>query len=193
MALAWIWTMMILFSVVFGLFSGRIDAVGKAALDGAGAAVTLCLGICGVTCLWTGVMEIMRRSGIANSLNKVFLPFFRTLFPDSKNNKKAMEAISANVSANLLGLGNAATPLGINAAVEMSKLSQGGIATDDLCMLVIINTASIQLVPATVGALRAAAGSSTPFDILPAVWLASISSVTVGILVAKLCKRFWRT
>lgn len=191
MAMAWIWTILVFFSVIYGIISGNIDAVGKAALDGAGAAVTLCLGICGVTCLWTGVMEIMRRCGLSNGLKTLFLPFLSLIFPATKKNKDAMEALSANVSANLLGLGNAATPLGIRAASEMAKLSRDGVATDDLCMLVIINTASIQLVPATVAAVRAAAGAAKPFDILPAVWIASVSSVIVGILMAKLFKRLW--
>jgi spore maturation protein A len=191
MALAWIWTIMIVFSVVFGLISGNIDAVGKAALDGAGSAVKLCIGICGVTCLWTGVMEIMRRSGLAGALKSLFLPLLGRLFPESQKNKDAMEAVSANVSANLLGLGNAATPLGIKAAAEMAKNSKNGIATDDLCMLVVLNTASIQLIPATVAAVRAAAGAAKPFDILPAVWISSVASVAVGIIAAKLLKRFW--
>ncbi len=191
MAMAWIWTIMVVFAVIYGLISGNIDAVGGAALEGAGAAVTLCIGICGVTCLWTGVMEIMRRSGLSNSLKTLFLPVLSLLFPSSKKNKDAMEAVSANVSANLLGLGNAATPLGIKAASEMSRLSRGGSASDDLCMLVIINTASIQLIPATIAAIRAAAGASKPFDILPAVWIASFSSLIVGIIMAKLLKRVW--
>jgi spore maturation protein A len=193
MALAWIWTIMVVFSVVYGLLSGNIDAVGRAALEGSGAAVKLCVGICGVTCLWTGIMEIMRRSGLANGLKAFFLPVLRLLFPNSSKNRAAMEAVSANVSANLLGLGNAATPLGIKAASEMSRNAPGGVATDDLCMLVVINTASIQLIPATVAALRAAAGSSKPFEILPAVWISSLASVTAGIGMAKLLKRFWRT
>lgn len=192
MALAWIWTIMIVISTVFGILSGRIDAVGKAALDGAGAAVTLCIGICGITCLWTGVMEVMRRSGISNGLKTLFLPVLSLLFPGARKNKAAMEALSANVSANLLGLGNAATPLGIKAASEMAKLSRDSTATDDLCMLVIVNTASIQLIPATVAAVRAAAGAAHPFDILPAVWVTSICSVIVGIVMAKLLKRLWR-
>jgi len=192
MALAWVWTIMIAVSVIFGLISGNIDNVGKAALDGAGAAVTLCIGICGITCLWTGVMEMMRRSGLSNSLKAFLYPALSLLFPSAKKNKNAMEAVSANVSANLLGLGNAATPLGIQAASEMAKLSEDGVATDDLCMLVIINTASIQLIPATVAAVRAAAGAAKPFDILPAVWMASISAVAAGIIMGKLLKRLWR-
>ena len=191
MALAWIWTIMIVISVIFGLFSGNIDAVGKSALEGAGAAVRLCLGICGVTCLWTGVMEVMRRSGVAGGLKAVFLPILKRLFPESQHNRNAMEAVSANVSANLLGLGNAATPLGIKAAAEMSKYSKNGVATDDLCMLVVINTASIQLIPATVAALRASAGAQKPFDILPAVWIASLSSVIAGVVMAKILKKLW--
>lgn len=192
MALAWIWTIMVASSVVFGLLSGNIDAVGKAALDGADAAVKLCLGVCGATCLWTGIMEIMRRSGLAARLKTLFLPALKRLFPDSSANRDIMETVSANFSANLLGLGNAATPLGIKAASEMSKRSRNGVATDDLCMLVVVNTASIQLIPATVAALRAAAGSKNPFDILPAVWIASLSSVAVGVMAAKLLKRVWR-
>lgn len=192
MTLAWIWTAMIVISVVFGLLSGRIDAVGKAALDGASAAVTLCIGICGVTCLWTGVMEVMRRSGIAGRLSRLFLPILSVLFPASRRNKAAMEAVSANISANLLGLGNAATPLGMKAAAEMARAAGGLSASNDLCMLVVMNTASIQLIPTTVAALRAAAGAVSPFDILPAVWLASLSSVIVGIAAAKLLGRIWR-
>ncbi len=192
MALTWIWTIMIVVSVVFGILTGRIDAVSSAALEGAGAAVTLCIGICGITCLWTGIMEVMRRSGISNALKNLFLPFLSHLFPGSKNNKSIMEAVSANVSANLLGLGNAATPLGIKAATEMAAASRGSSATDDMCTLVVMNTASIQLIPATVAAVRAAAGASNPFDILPAVWVTSLSSVTVGIITAKLLKRLWR-
>jgi spore maturation protein A len=137
-------------------------------------------------------MEVMRRSGISNSLKNLLLPFLGRLFPASKNNKSIMEAVSANVSANLLGLGNAATPLGIKAATEMAGSLSDGAATDDMCTLVVMNTASIQLIPATVAAVRAAAGAVNPFDILPAVWVSSLSSVTVGIIAAKLFRRFWR-
>jgi spore maturation protein A len=183
---------MVVISVIFGIAGGRIDEVGKAALDGAGAAVNLSLAICGITCLWTGVMEVMRRSGIAGGLKSLFMPVLALLFPGSRHNRDAMEAVSANVSANLLGLGNAATPMGIKAAAEMARLSRGGVATDDLCMLVVLNTASIQLIPATVAALRAAAGAARPFDILPAVWITSLSSVAVGIITVKLLRHFWR-
>jgi spore maturation protein A len=191
MALTWIWTVMIVFSIIMGVLTGNINAVSNAALEGAGTAVQLCLGICGVTCLWTGVMEMMRRSGLSGGLKSIFLPVLKRLFPASQENRSIMEAVAANVSANLLGLGNAATPLGIQAASEMAKSARGGTATDDLCMLVVLNTASIQLIPATVAAIRAASGASQPFDILPAVWISSLSAVLVGVAVAKILKRFW--
>ena len=192
MALNLVWTGMIIVSIVYGLLSGSIEAVGSAAVQGAAEAVKLCIGICGVTSLWTGVMELLSRAGVTAQLKNAFLPILKRLFPRSKNNAAAMEAVSANVAANLLGLGNAATPLGIQAATEMARLSRDGVATDDLCMLVVINSASIQLIPATVAAVRAAAGVENPFDILPAVWLASAVSVLAGILSAKVMARIWR-
>jgi spore maturation protein A len=184
MAMAWIWTGMVALSVIFGVLSGNSDAVGSAALQGCAAAVRLCFDILGLTCLWCGVMEIMQRSGIASKLSALFRPILAKLFPNTVRDSAAMESISANVTANLLGLGNAATPLGIRAAEELSKRSRDGEATDDLCMLVILNTASIQLIPATIAAVRASAGSKTPFDILPAVWITSAASVTMGVLAA---------
>lgn len=192
MALSLLWTGMVIVSIVYGVLSGSAEAVGKAAVEGASEAVKLCLGICGVTSLWTGVMEILRRAGVTAQLKNLFLPVLRLLFPGSKNNAAAMEAVSANVAANLLGLGNAATPLGIKAALEMARGARNGVATDDLCMLVVLNSASIQLIPATVAAVRAAAGAQNPFDILPAVWLASGVSVLTGVLAAKIMARLWR-
>lgn len=191
MAMAWFFTITVIFSVVYGLLSGNVDAVGSAALEGAGAAVQLSIGICGVTCLWSGVMEVMRRAGIAERLTRLFRPALARLFPGSRNDPEAMNAVAANVSANLLGLGNAATPLGIRAAEAMARRARGGAATDDLCTLVILNSASIQLIPATVGAIRASAGAAQPFDILPAVWITSTAALIAGILAAKLFRTFW--
>jgi len=188
--MAWIWTAMVAFSVIFGVISGNISAVGTAALEGAGAAVRLCIAICGVTMLWSGVMEMMRRAGLAEKLSRLFRPALGQLFPQARSNAPAMEVLSANVSANLLGLGNAATPLGIRAATEMVRQSRSKTASDDLCMLVVLNSASIQLIPATVAAVRASAGARAPFDILPAVWITSIVSLIAGVSAAKLLSRF---
>ena len=191
MAMSVIWTGMVVLSVVYGLFAGNGPAVAAAAVEGAAAAVELCITMAGVMCLWMGVMEVMKRAGLAEKLSKLLRPILCRLYPDFKRDRETMDAISANVSANLLGLGNAATPLGIQAARRMATRTPG-VASDSLCMLVVCNTASIQLIPTTVAALRLSAGCATPFDILPAVWLASGISVCVGILAAKVMARFWR-
>ena len=191
MAMAVIWTVMVGASILCGLATGRGEAVAAAALEGAGAGVELCLSMAGALCLWMGVMEVMRRSGLARGLSRLLRPVLGRLYPDFAGDGPVMDAVSANVSANLLGLGNAATPLGLEAARLMARRSPG-VASDSLCMLVVCNTASIQLIPATVASLRAAAGCATPFDILPAVWLASLLSVTAGILAARLLARIWR-
>ena len=192
MAMAWVWTLMVTFSIIYGLISGNINSVSAAALDGASEAVKLSIGICGVTCLWSGIMDVMTRSGLAGSLSKVFHPILRRLLPEAAKSKKTIEAVSANVSANLLGLGNAATPFGIKATGYMAERIHDGIATNDLCMFIVINTASIQLIPVTIAGVRSAAGAAAPFDILPAVWVTSIISVAVGIFAASILKHIWR-
>ena len=191
MTMAWIWTGMAVLSILCGLATGRGDLVAAAAVEGAQAAVELCVSIAGMLCLWTGEMEIMRRSGLAEGLSRLLRPVLSALFPQVSGDRGVMDSISANVSANLLGLGNAATPLGIEAVRRMERKSPG-TASDAMCMLVVCNTASIQLIPTTVASVRAAAGSSSPFDILPAVWLASALSVGVGISACKLFARIWR-
>ena len=191
MAMAWIWTVMVGGAILCGLATGRGEAVSAAALEGAGAGIELCLAMAGTLCLWMGIMEVMRRSGLAGGLSRLLRPVLGRLYPDFAGERGGMDAVSANVSANLLGLGNAATPLGLEAARRMAERSPGE-ASDSLCMLVVCNTASIQLIPATVAGLRAAAGCQTPFDILPAVWLTSALSVTAGVLAARLFSRLWR-
>jgi len=191
MAMAWIWTGMVAVSVVFGAANGNIGAVGNAAMEGAAAAVELCLKMAGIMCLWSGVMSIMKASGLMDGLSRLFRPLLSRLLPQACQDPDTLAALSGNVSANLLGLGNAATPLGIQAACRMARGTDGW-ATDELCTLVVLNTASIQLLPTTVAGVRAALGAQSPFDILPAVWLASVLSVTAGLLAAKLLSRLWR-
>ena len=145
--MAWIWTGMVVLSVVFGIANGSIGAVGSAAMEGAAAAVELCLKMAGIMCLWNGVMSIMKASGLMDGLSR--------LLPRACRDPETLAALSGNVSANLLGLGNAATPLGVQAACRMAK-GCGGWASDELCTLVVLNTASIQLIPATIASVRAA-------------------------------------
>ncbi len=191
MTMTIIWTGMIMISILCGLATGRGPDVAAAAVEGTSAAVQLALSIAGMLCLWTGVMEVMRQSGLADKLSRLLAPVLRLLFPQTAQDRSTMDSISANVSANLLGLGSAATPLGLEAARQLARNSPG-TASASLCMLVVCNTASIQLIPTTVASVRAAEGCAAPFDILPAVWLASSLSVGVGILACKLFAKVWR-
>ena len=185
MAMAWIWTGMVMLSLVFGILSGNLDEVANAAMAGAQSAIDLSVSMAGMLCLWSGIMEVMNVCGLSRGLARAFRPLLRQLLPEASRDEETLAAVSANVSANLLGLGNAATPLGIRAARRMAW-GCGGVASDELCLLVVLNTASIQLLPATVASVRSAAGCRTPFDILPAVWLASVLSVSAGLLMARL-------
>ncbi len=192
MAMSWLWAGMVALSVLCGAVNGRMAQVSAAALEGAGAAVELCLGMLGSVCLWMGVMELMERCGLADGLAAALRPVLRRLLPKASADVQTLGALSANVSANLLGLGNAATPLGIRAARRMARDCHG-VAHDELCRLVVLNTASIQLLPTTVAGIRAACGSAAPLDILPAVWLSSALSVTAGLLAARALQAVWRT
>jgi spore maturation protein A len=191
MAMTVIWTGMTALSLACALALGNQSALAPAAMEGAAQAVQLGISMAGALCLWMGVMEVMDRAGLAGKLARLLHPLLGWLYPDFAGDKGVMDTIAANVSANLLGLGNAATPLGLEAARRMSRKTPG-VAGDSLCMLVVCNTASIQLIPTTVAAVRLAAGCETPFDILPAVWVSSLLSVTVGITAAKIFSKIWR-
>lgn len=184
-----IWTGIILVSILYSCAVGTAAAVGDAAIKGAEEAVRLCLNIGGIMCLWCAVMELMRECKIAEALAGALKPILRLLFPEGAKHESILEPLSANVGANLLGLGNAATPMGIQAAKGMAALGKKGEATNELCRLVVLNTASIQLLPTTVAAIRAAEGAVMPFDILPAVWISSAISVAVGLAAAYLMQR----
>ena len=192
MAMTWLWTGMVALSVVFGAMTGNLGALGGAALEGARSAVELCVSLAGVMCLWTGVMEVMNRSGLSALLARAFRPLLKRLLPQTSRDEETIATVSANLSANMLGLGNAATPLGIRAAERMARGSDG-VASDELCLFLVLNTASIQLLPTTVASVRAALGCADPFDILPAVWLTSAVAVAVGVAAAKLFARVWRS
>lgn len=190
MAMTLIWSAMVVASLICGVMNGSLNAVSQAAAEGAQSAVTLCLSMAGMLCLWNGVLEVMNRSGLTAALRRLLRPFLRRLYPAFQDNAPVMDAVSANVCANLLGLGNAATPFGLRAARGMAEHS-GGVANDSLCLLVVCNTASIQLLPTTVAALRAGAKCASPFDILPAVWFTSAAALTAGLAAAALLRRVW--
>ena len=191
MAMPYFLTALLFLSLVSGSITGQLSAVSAAAMAGAQAAVELCLSMAGAICLWSGVMTLMDRCGLSQKLARLLRPVLRRLLPNASRDSETLAAVSANVSANLLGLGNATTPLGIRAATRMAR-GCGGAASDELCRLVVLNTASIQLLPTTVAAVRSAHGCAAPFDILPAVWLSSALSVAAGLLAARGLQALWR-
>lgn len=185
MAMTWIWTAMLLLSVALGAWNGQMSAVSAAVLEGAKQGTELSLALAGPICLWSGLAAVMEHSGLSGKLARLLKPLLGRLFPQSAEDDGVMNRLSGNFTANLLGLGNAATPLGIETVRRMQARSDSRMATDEMCRLVVLNTASIQLIPTTVAALRAELGAAQPFSILPAVWLTSVASVAVGLLAAK--------
>lgn len=178
-------------SIFCSMFTGTASALSGALLDGAKQAVTLTLTLAGPICLWSGLSHTMAQTGLTEQLSRLLQPLLKRLFPNAWEDKTARHALCGNLSANLLGLGNAATPLGVQAACTMAK-DGSGRASDELCKLIVMNTASVQLIPATVAAVRAGLGAASPFDILPAVWLTSLCSVSAGLFMAKVLSKWVR-
>ena len=186
--LNYIWASMMLLSIIIASFMGKLDLVAKATIDGAAGAVTFAIAMLGIMCLWTGLMKIASNSGLVKIFAKMLNPLTRLLFPDIPQDSPAMNAIVMNMTANMFGMSNAATPLGLTAMKELNKIGTiwSKTATDAMCMFVVINTASIQIIPATVLALRQAANSNNPFEIIVPVWISSICAITIGVLFAKI-------
>ena len=190
MVMSWIFTGMVAVSVICAWMQGSGQALSAAVLQGARAGVELAVSMAGSLCLWAGVGRLLEGAGITDSLSRLLGPVLHRLFPTTKTDAQLAQCISGNVCANLLGLGNAATPMGIR-AVKRMKL--GDIATDELCRLVVLNTASIQLIPANVAAIRSSLGCTTPFDILPAVWVTSLCSAWLGLTAARILGKVWKS
>lgn len=191
MAMSAVFCLMLLLSVLFGLINGQLDQVSQAAIRGGKKAVELCLMLAGPLCLWSGFGSLLEGTGIEKGLIRVLSPILTHLFPQSSGDEAVMGKICGNVTANLLGLGNAATPLGIRAAKAMANRAGQGTATDEMCRFIVLNTASIQLLPTTVAALRGSLGAAHPFDILVPVWLTSLLSVIAGLSACAVFSR-WR-
>lgn len=191
MIMSWIFTGVIGISILFSILLDRGNVLAAAIPQGAQAGVALVISMAGSVCLWCGVGKVMEKAGVTGMLTKILHPFLHRLFPASKADAALANSLSANICANFLGLGNAATPMGIQAAKQLARYGQTGIANDALCRLVVLNTASIQLIPSTIAAIRASLGCRNPFDILPAVWLTSFCSAGVGLLAAWLLGKLW--
>lgn len=181
-------------SIVFALFNGTMPQVSAAILEKSGEAVELVISLCGVMCFWCGLMKVAERAGLTEKLAALLSPIAGLLFKGIKKGGRAMGFITMNLAANILGLGNATTPLGIaamKAIADESPSAEGAeYASDDMIMLAVLNTASLQILPATAAALRAANGVKKPLDILPCVWIVSLYSVIVAVLSAKLMSKF---
>lgn len=192
MIMSHFWTLCAIISAVCAAIFQRGGETGEALISGAAAAVSVGISITGPLSLWSGIGKLMDQIGLTGKLAAILAPFLKKIYPSSKSDSPLAAALSSNVCANLLGLGNAATPMGVKAVKRLRKAENPDYATDEMCRLVVMNTASIQLLPTTVAAIRAASGCETPFDILPCVWISSILSVTAGLSAAYVLKRVWK-
>ena len=180
-------------AAIAGAVKGDVRAVGQGAFDGAAQGVTLAIGLVGVMALWLGLLKIAEKSGLVDKLARAVRPIFRPLFPGVPDGHPAISAMLLNIAANMLGLGNAATPFGIKAMEELEKLNPTpGTATNAQVLFLAINTASLQLVPTTVIALRAAAHSTDPAGIILPCLGASFCAITVAVVSSKLLEKVWR-
>lgn len=183
-----IWPIFIIISYIYAILNGNIEKVNNAVFEYTEVAVKLSLTLLGTMCLWNGLMEIASNTKLINRLTKLLRPIINFLFPENKYDKKIHKEIAMNIVANLLGLGNAATPLGIKAMQSMqNKNTNKERLTNDMATFIILNTASIQIIPTTVIAIRISLGSLEPTKIIFAVWFSTICAAFVGICVTKIC------
>lgn len=192
MVMSYIFTGILLVSIMFSAITGQGSQLAAAVPTGADAGIKLAISMAGSICLWSGVGKLMERIGLTQVLSRLLHPLLIRLFPGTKTDPLLAGDLSANICANILGMGNAATPMGIRAVRRMVDPQRPRVATDQMCRLIVLNTASIQLIPVSVAAIRSGLGCATPFDILPAVWVTSLCSAALGLLAAivfgKVCR-----
>ena len=193
MVMSCIWTGLLALSIFCALLNGRGGQLASSVFSGAQAGVTLAISLTGSICLWSGAGKLMEKLKVTEALSRLLRPVLNRIFPAAGKDRDLAGALSANICANLLGLGNAATPMGIRAASLLRDPRRPDYATDGLCRLIVLNTASIQLIPSSVAAVRLSLGCGSPFDILPAVWITSFCSAGLGLLAAAVLGRVWKT
>lgn len=185
-----IWPIFIIISFIYALITGNVEKVSNGIFDSASSAVELTLTFFGTICLWNGIMSIAKKTTLMSKLTKILQPAIKFLFPELKHNEQAKEEISMNIVANLLGLGNAATPLGLKAMETMQKENpKKDTLTNSMAMFIVLNTASLQLIPTNVIAIRSSLGSIAPSSIILQVWVATIIAAAVGITATKILMR----
>lgn len=188
--LNYIWLAMIILAVVVGGINGKIQDVTKAAVESAGGAVTIAIGLIGMMALWLGIMKIAEDSGLMSLVAKAIAPVLKQLFPDVPAGHPAMASMTMNIAANMLGLSNAATPMGLKAMEDLEKLNPNpGVATNAMCTFLTVNTAGLQLIPATMISIMASAGSKEPTAVIGTTIAATMAALIVGITVVKILER----
>ena len=187
-----LWPIFIIISFIYAILNGRVAEVNNSVFESTKSAVELSISLLGTICLWNGIMQIASKTSIVRYLSKLLHPIMRKLFPDIKKDEKVHEEITMNMIANIMGLGNAATPLGLKAMKSMQKNnSKKNQLSNSMAIFIVLNTASIQLIPTTVIAIRSSLGSSNPTAMIIPVWIATICAALAAIVSAKiLMKRF---
>lgn len=187
-----IWPVFIIISFVYAILVGNVEEVNKSIFDSAGSAVELSITFLGTMCLWNGIMKIVQETSLMNKLTKLLNPIMKFLFPELRKNSPAKSEISMNIIANILGLGNAATPLGIRAMNELQKENaKKDTLSNSMIMFIVLNTASLQLIPTTVIAIRTSLGSENPSSVIVPVWIVTILAAVTAVFVTKrLMKKF---
>jgi spore maturation protein A len=188
----YIWFGMLVFGFITGIINGRMSEVTNAIIVSAGDAIKLSINLLGIMCLWTGLMKIAEQSGLVRNFASLMKPVISFLFPNITRSSPAAGAIIMNLTANIMGLGNAATPFGLKAMEEMQKLNpRKHTVSKDMSMFLVINTASLQLIPTSLITIRAEAGSANPAEIISSVWIASAFAAVAGIIAVKFLSRVW--
>lgn len=190
----YLWPILIIVSFIFSMINGNIENVNNSIFSSVADVVSLTLTLVGNMCLWCGLMKIVRETKIIKVIMKILSPVLRWLYPEAKNNKRAMEAISINTVSNILGIGNAATPAGLKAMEELQKDNPNKKElTNSMIMLIVLNTTSIQLIPTTIIAIRSSLGSSNPTNIIVPIWISTIVGTLVGVICTKILLKRKRT
>lgn len=183
--LNYVWSGLVIVSIFCSVFFGNTENLSKALVDSGASSIQLIMTMAGIICIWTGIMKIAVESGLTSIFARVFSPLLRPLFPSLDKNSDAFKSISMNISANLLGLGNAATPFGLKAMEQLHTLNNhGDTASNEMIIFVVMNTASLQLLPTTLASLRQAYGSNAPFEIIVPVWISSACALAAALICA---------
>jgi spore maturation protein A len=191
--LNYIWFGLMAIALVVCMFTGNAAAVTKASVDSAKTAVEISLGLVGIMTLWLGIMRVAEQAGLVSLLGRALRPFSRLLFPEIPPEHPAIGAMIMNIAANMLGLSNAATPLGIKAMEELQELNTDKeTASDAMVTFMVLNTAGIQFIPATIIGVLAAAGAKSPTSIIPTTLVATLCGGTAAVITAKILQRFTR-